>query len=198
MHEEDNVTLHKVKTVNGGGLEVIHRELIREGNTEHIDEHSKKSPVDPHPDLTDQLDELKTIIARCYNINAIDYLRTSPNLDGVEKEAFEEVANLIDKMVLENMKKITVTGVSITGEKREGSDNRAIVITAKMHQANGSQIAMNSPRIKLNQEKFGFEDQLTTIIERLEDEVKAYLFEGKKAQLDLFDTQEAPALKVAQ
>jgi hypothetical protein len=194
---EDNVNLHKIKTLNGGGIEATYKDLVREGNTEHINEHSIKSPVDPSPDLTDQLDELKTIVARCYGINGIDYLRTSPNLDGVETEAFQEVASLIDKMVLENMKKITVTGVSITGEKREGADNRAIVITAKMHQANGGQIAMNSPRIKLNQERFGFEDQLTTIIEKLEEEVKQYLFEGKKAQLDLFDEQEAPAMSVA-
>ena len=187
-----NVTLHKVKTLNGGGLEATYRELIREDNTEHIDEHSKKSPVDPHPDLTDQLEELKTILARCYNINTIDLLRTSPNLDQQEKEAFEIVASLIDKMALESMKKITVTGVNITGEKAEGTDKRAIVITGKLYQANGSQIAMNSPRIKMNQDKFGFEDQVATIIEKLEEEVRAYIFDGKKAQLDLFDDQEEP------
>ena len=187
-----NVTLHKVKTLNGGGLEATYRELIREDNTEHIDEHSKKSPVDPHPDLTDQLEELKTILARCYNINTIDLLRTSPNLDQQEKEAFEIVASLIDKMALESMKKITVTGVNITGEKAEGTDKRAIVITGKLYQANGSQIAMNSPRIKMNQDQFGFEDQVATIIEKLEEEVRAYIFDGKKAQLDLFDDQEEP------
>ena len=187
-----NVTLHKVKTLNGGGLETTYRELIREDNTEHIDEHTKKSPVDPHPDLTDQLEELKTILARCYNINTIDLLRTSPNLDQQEKEAFEIVANLIDKMALESMKKITVTGVNITGDKAEGTDKRAIVITGKLYQANGSQIAMNSPRIKMNQDQFGFEDQVAMIIEKLEEEVRSYIFDGKKAQLDLFDAQEEP------
>ena len=33
---------------------------------------------------------------------------------------------------------------------------------------------------------FGFEEELETIIEQIKEEVFAYLFEGKQAQLSLF------------
>ena len=68
-----------------------------------------------------------------------------------------------------------------------GSDeNVGVVVTAVMETPNGLKSVVNTPRIKLAQISFGFEEELEAITEAIKAEIYAYLFKGKQAQLSLF------------
>ena len=58
--------------------------------------------------------------------------------------------------------------------------------TAVLETPNGLKTAINTPRIKLAQISYGFEEELEAITEQIKGEVYAYLFKGKQAQLSLF------------
>ena len=90
------------------------------------------------------------------------------------------------------MKNIEVRGVSFSGQ----DDNVGIVLTGLFTVSNGQKTAINSPRLKFNTEKFGFEEELEEIAADIETEVYAFLFKGKKAQLELFgaDGEAMPGL----
>ena len=59
--------------------------------------------------------------------------------------------------------------------------------------SNNQKTAINSPRLKFNTETFGFEEELEAIVADIENEVYAFLFKGKKAQLELFGADGEPA-----
>jgi len=60
------------------------------------------------------------------------------------------------------------------------------VLTGLYEVANGQKSAINTPRLKLENETWGFEEELECIIANIETEVYAFLFKGKKAELSLF------------
>jgi len=179
----DNVKLSKVKLINGGGIEITYQEIVRDGDMEFKEDYIKKSSINPHPDLVNKLNELKTFLLRCYNVASIDVVRKSTQLTIKEKEGFKAVKKIIDAMIVENNKKTTIGGVSINGD----AGKQSIIIMGKQLQANKSKTALNSPRIPLHQTTFGFEGEIDVIIEDLKEEVHAYLFDNKKAHLDMFD-----------
>ena len=77
---------------------------------------------------------------------------------------------------------IEVRGLSWSGK----DDNEGIVITALYETANGQKVAINTPRIRLSSESFGFEQLLAEDAARIKSEVYEFLFNGKQAQLSLF------------
>lgn len=185
--DQDNIQLSKVKLVKGGGLEVHYTETVREGDITDKVNWITKNTINPHPDLVKKVNELKDYLARCYGFNGIKVLMDSKQLKPAEQKAFGSVSTLIYAMVKETMKKIDITGVAIAGEIDGEKDKRSVVITGTMLQENNVKTALNSPRLKMNQDLFKFESDVKIIIDDLEDEVFAYLFENKKAQLGLFD-----------
>ena len=78
--------------------------------------------------------------------------------------------------------KIEVRGAAWSGI----GDGTGVVLTSILEAANGLKSALNTPRIKTAQESFGFEPELEAALEVVKDEVYAYLYEGKRAQLSLF------------
>ena len=86
--------------------------------------------------------------------------------------------NFADEM----LKNIEVRGVSYSGQ----DDNVGVVLTGLFTVSNNQKTAINSPRLKFNTETFGFEEELEEIVADIENEVYAFLFKGKKAQLELF------------
>ena len=80
------------------------------------------------------------------------------------------------------MNKTTVTGVHLSGQDQ----NRGVIITGKIQCENGSSNAVNSPRLRFSSEVFGFEEELESEIDHIEDELYLYLHENKKAQLEAF------------
>lgn len=89
----------------------------------------------------------------------------------------------------EMLKNIEVRGVSFSGQ----DDNVGVVLTGLFTVSNNQKTAINSPRLKFNTETFGFEEELEEIAANIETEVYAFLFKGKKAQLELFGADGEPA-----
>ena len=89
----------------------------------------------------------------------------------------------------EMLKNIEVRGVSFSGQ----DDNVGVVLTGLFTVSNNQKTAINSPRLKFNIETFGFEEELEEIVADIENEVYAFLFKGKKAQLELFGADGEPA-----
>ena len=90
-------------------------------------------------------------------------------------DCFNEVFSVKDK--------IETRGISLSGV----GDNTGVVLTGVYTTANGQKVAVNSPRIRFGSDSFGFEEELEELVHTIEDELFAYLYEGKQAQLELFE-----------
>ena len=71
-------------------------------------------------------------------------------------------------------------------------DNVGVVLTGLFTISNNQKTAINTPRMKYNVETFGFEEELENIVCDIENEVYEFMFEGKKAQMDLFGADGEP------
>lgn len=81
---------------------------------------------------------------------------------------------------------VQVTGLSITGFE----ETKAVIITALVMAPAGVMMAINTHKIELSGDIYAFEEELSSITDKIEKEVFEYLFKGKKAQLELFDSLE--------
>ena len=131
-------------------------------------------------------EDLRTIVGRVFNITSFLTL-----LESDEMKLPESKKMMARQFADELLSKIDVRGVSWSGT----NDNVGVVITAVFETPNGLKTCINTPRIKMAQISFGFEEELETIVESIKNEVYAYLFKGKQAQLSLFgqDGEQAPA-----
>ena len=187
MKKPQNFTLSKVKLVNGGGIHISYQEKNEvKGITNTVDWDTKNSD-NPHHDLVNKIEELKEYLAKCYKMDSLLVLSKSKGLPKADKDAFKIVAKVVENVYQKMIENIAITGVSITGEMDGDKDKRSVVITGTMLQDNKSKTALNSPRIKLANDQFKFEAEIQEIINDLDEEVIAYLFEGKRGQLDMFN-----------
>lgn len=175
---ENQFALSKVKLLKDGGIDV-HYEVTEVIATEsYTNQYHVTSAKDIHPDLQNLFDDLAPIMGRVFNITSFLSMVETPEFKATktQKQTAEEFAD-------ECLKNIEVRGVSLSGK----GDNVGVVLTGLFTTANGQKTAINSPRMKYNTESFGFEEELERIVNEIEYEVYAFLFKGKKAQLELFD-----------
>lgn len=122
-------------------------------------------------------------MARIYHLSFFRSLLETPEFKATSaqkkqaEKAFEEVLN-----------KLSVTGISLSGK----DENVGVVITAAFTADSNQKMAINSHRVKFKEERYGFEEDMEKIIGEIELEVYAFLFENKKAQLELFDEHGEP------
>ena len=181
---EKSFALSKVKTVKDGGLSVHYEVTEIIGNETYVNKYHVESAKDIHPDLRRCFERLRPIMGRIFNITS--FLSMVETDDFKANKTQKEVArNFADEM----LKNIEVRGVSLSGQ----DDNVGVVLTGLFTVSNNQKTAINSPRLKFNTEAFGFVEEIVTDIE---NEVYAFLFKGKKAQLELFgvDGELAPGL----
>ena len=174
---EKDFNLSKVKLLSKGGIKVNYQiTQVVDGESSLIDR-DETCTRDIHPDLNGLFEDLRNIVARVFNITSFLTLCESQEMDmdsaqqALARSYAEELVNNID-----------VRGVSWSGTE----DNVGVVITAVFETPNGLKTCLNTPRIKLAQISFGFEEELEQICEQIKSEVYAYLFNGKQAQLSLF------------
>lgn len=175
---KNGFSLSKVKLIPDGGLETHYTTLAVYGDEYYNNAYVVKRTEDIHPDLTKQFKAMKIIMAHLFGQRSILSLLEAPDFkaSAKQKEQGEQFAN-------EATANIEVRGISISGD----DENKGVVLTGLFTFSNGLKAAINSPRIKLANTSFGFEEELEKIVATIEDEVYAYLFEGKKAQLELFE-----------
>ena len=173
---EKNFNLSKVKLTNGG-LQADYQISEVIGGEPSVTDYSASVSREIHPDLRGLFEDLRQIVARVFNITSFLTLLESDEMKLPESKrlfARQYAQELVDK--------IDVRGVSWSGN----DDNVGVVITAVFETPNGLKTCINTPRIKLAQISFGFEEELETIVDAIKGEVYQFLFKGKQAQLSLF------------
>jgi hypothetical protein len=174
---EKDFNLSKVKLLPKGGIQAEYQVTqIVDGETSLIDR-NETCTRDVHPDLLAMFADLRTIVARVFNITSFLTL-----LESDEMKLPESKKMLARNFADELLSKIEVRGVAWSGT----GDNTGVVITSVFETPNGLKTCINTPRIKMATISFGFEEELETIVESIKKEVYAYLFKGKQAQMSLF------------
>lgn len=177
IQTKEKFALSKVKLLKDGGLDVHYEVTEVVGNESYTNKYHVLSAKDIHPDLRELFNDLRPIMGRIFNITSYKSMMATPDFKATKKQL--EIADLFAGECLKN---IEVRGVSLSGQ----DDNVGVVLTGLFTVSNNQKTAINSPRLKFNTETFGFEEELETIVNSIENEVYGFLFEGKKAQLELF------------
>lgn len=181
---KEKFSLSKVKLLKDGGLDVHYEVTEVVGNESYTNKYHVESAKDIHPDLRDCFDRLRPIMGRIFNITSFLSMVETSDFKATKKQS-ELSRDFADEM----LKNIEVRGVSFSGQ----DDNVGVVLTGLFTVSNNQKTAINSPRLKFNTETFGFEEELEEIAADIETEVYAFLFKGKKAQLELFGADGEPA-----
>lgn len=183
---EKDFNLSKVKLLPKGGIQAEYQVTQTIDGDASLIDRNETCTRDVHPDLAAMFEDLRTIVGHVFNITSFLTL-----LESDEMKLPESKRMLARSFADELLSKIEVRGVSWSGT----GDNVGVVITAVFETPNGLKTCINTPRIKMAQISFGFEEELETIVESIKTEVYAYLFKGKQAQLSLFgqDGEQAPA-----
>jgi len=181
---EKNFNLSKVKLNPNGGLSADYQVTETVGGEPSVTDYHATVTRDIHPDLARMFEDLRPIVGRVFNITSFLTFLESDEMKLTEpKKALAR--NFADELI----RKIDVRGVSWSGS----DDNIGVVITAVFETPNGLKTCVNTPRIKVAQISFGFEEELETIVNAIKKEVYEFLFKGKQAQLSLFGESGAPA-----
>lgn len=172
---ERDFNLSKVKLLPKGGIQVNYQiSQVVDGDSSVIDR-NETCTRDVHPDLLGLFEDLRNIVGRVFNITSF---LTFLDAEVVNHNIKDRARAFADEL----LQKIDVRGISWSGTE----DNVGVVITSVFETPNGLKTCINTPRIKIAQISFGFEEQLETIVDAVKAEVYAYLFKGKQAQLSLF------------
>ena len=181
---EKNFALSKVKCIKDGGLDVHFEVTETIGEEVYTEKYHMESAKDIHPDLRKCFKDLRPIMARIFNLTSFLTLIATP-----EFAANETQQKAGDDFAKELMEKIEVRGISLSGK----DDNVGVVLTGLFTVINNQKTAINSPRLKFSNVVYGFEEELEEIIAEIEKEVYAFLFLGKKAELELFNAAGGPS-----
>lgn len=179
---EGSFALSKVKMLKDGGLDVHYEVTETIGNESYTNKYHVESAKDIHPDLRECFVRLRPIMGRIFNITSfLSMIEANFKATKVQQEMARNFAN-------EMLQNIDVCGVSYSGQ----DDNVGVVLSGVFTVSNNQKVAINSPRLKFNTITFGFEEELEDITATIEAEVYAFLFNGKKAQLELFGANGEP------
>ena len=110
-------------------------------------------------------------------MTSVKTLIEDPNFEATKQQ--KEIAYRFADEILDD---IEVKGVTLSGK----GENVGVVLSGLFKVGDCKDTAINTPRLKFIDDKFGFEGELENIVFCIENEVYAFLFEGKKAQLELF------------
>lgn len=178
--KEKDFNLSKVKLLPTGGLKVEYQLSQSVDSEVSVVDRVETVTREVHPDLLNLFDDLASIVARVFGMTAFLTLFDSGELGIGERDktkAREFAAAILDR--------IEVRGVSWSGQE----DSQGVVLTAVYETSTGLKTAINTPRIKVAQISYGFEEELEQIVDRVKKEVYDYLFNGKQAQLSLFGAE---------
>lgn len=178
---EKNYNLSKVKLNPNGGLQADYQVTEIVGGEPSVTDYHANVSRDIHPDLRGLFEDLRPIVGRVFNITSFLTF-----LDSDEMKLPESKKTLARSFADELIAKIDVRGVSWSGT----DDNVGVVITAVFETPNGLKTCINTPRIKMAQISFGFEEELENIVDAIKTEAYQFLFNGKQAQLSLFGEQD--------
>lgn len=178
---KEQFTIAKCKLLNGGGLSASYTITESQGDSVLVNDYNVSLLRLPHRDLENCFKKMQPIMANILGLtNFITLISTE------EFEATERQEHLAHQWVKNLQGNVEIRGVNYSGQ----GENLGVIITGLLTTAGNLKTAVNSPRIKLSTEIFGFEESLEQIIRELENEVYEYLFNDKQTkieQLTIFD-----------
>ena len=162
----ENFELTKIKFLHG---QTTAKYVVRhnEGNKSVANNYAVEIREYPHTDFTETLGKFKS--------HFLDIL-------GISRDKSHKQ---------ELMRVVTATGF----ELKEAGESSTVKITGKLEAANEVEVAINTPNLRYYTSELGIEEELAQDIEKMKDEVYAFIFEGKEAQqkIDFDEESEKPA-----
>lgn len=134
-------------------------------------------PIIPSDDLLNSIRDLKDKL-----LNSSRYLGFLTMVMDAEFKATKAQKDATQKLVALLKEKTIVMGVSVSGQDQ----NEGVIISGKVEADNSMKVAVNSPRLRYTSKVYGWEEDLESEMELIEDELYEYLYKGKKAQLEVF------------
>ena len=175
---EKNFNLSKVKLDPNGGLKAEYQITTVVDDEPSVITRKESCSRDVHPDLSDSFKALRQIVGSVFGFTQLlTELDTGEMSAGTKARLKAKIEDQLDK--------IEVRGIALSGSEEKAG----VIITAILETANGTKTCINTPRIRLESDSFGFEEELQDCCEAIKTEVYQYLFEGKQAQLSLFGEQ---------
>lgn len=171
--DKNDFSVLKVKLGKNGGLDVHYTLHEVNGNDVYNNKYHVENTKDIHPDLRKAIKGLRAFLAV-----SVGYARC---IDIAQDEK-EDVRAMADKYFAEMCNNIQVTGVAYSGE----GINTGVVITGVLDCGEYGTTAIVSPRLHFLDDKIPFAKELAKIVMAINDEVFMFLFEDKKAQLEIF------------
>jgi hypothetical protein len=84
------------------------------------------------------------------------------------------------------LRKVRITGIHLSGE----NENEGVIVTAALTTESKMVVAMSTHRLRFADDIYGFEEELHELVTKIAEESFKYIFQGKKAQLELFDKED--------
>lgn len=174
---ESSFKLSKVQLQGNGSVKVNYEICESVGGVEYTNKYKIESTKEIHPDMKYLFARLVDVLAvTCNAYKLVDTVSLS-KFNATEEQ--KEIAREETEATTEG---ITVKSVTLSGK----DDNAGCIISGEMEVKHGLKATVITPRLKYNEEIFGFEHELGTMLMKLQEEIDAYLFKGKHAQLELF------------
>lgn len=172
---KQNFNLMKAKLLPVGGLEVSYQLTEVIGDDATTTDYTATHNREVHPDLGDAFNALRNIVAARMGLLNFEKLRS---------DVQPKNKSVVDELIEDTLDSIEVRGVAWSGS----GSKRGVVITSVLTTPSGQKVALNTPRFTVSED----DTQLSGLLETLNDEIFAYLFDGKQAQLSLFGDAQEP------
>lgn len=174
---ESSFKLSKVQLQGNGSVKVNYEICESVGGVEYTNKYKIESTKEIHPDMKHLFACLVDVLADTCNVyKLVDTVCLS------KFEATDEQKAIAREETEADTERITVKSVTLSGK----DDNIGCIISGEMEVKHGLRVTVITPRLKYNEEVFGFESELQSVLTALQKEIYAYLFKGKRAQLELF------------
>jgi hypothetical protein len=169
----NSFVLEAVKTKDRASLEFQGHATKSDGATTYEMPYRASVSIIPHPDLLAAIDNLKKRLAYYFGYYGFN--------TAVNEARFG--ASVSQKKYITDTTEIILAEIRVTGMSFSGKERTSVIVKGTY---NGS--AINTKPLHFGNQEWG--EELEVICGHIEDEVYAYIFEGKQAQLSLLDDEE--------
>lgn len=180
---EQSFKFSKVQLKDNGCIKVNYEICENVGGIEYTNKYKIESTKEIHPDMKHLFACLIDVLADTCNVYRFEDAIYLPKFKATEEQ--KTIAKEETEAATEG---ITVKSVTLSGE----DDNAGCIISGEMEVKHGLRATVITPRLKYNEEIFGFEHELGDVLTALQREIYAYLFQGKKAELEVFGNDGEP------
>ena len=188
IKNQKEFTLNQVKFENNGGISAEFQFEAQGDNGKTLIDSSIKCEDLPHPHLTKLIDHFKKPIIMCANgfVGSNAVLKNKLILEkGIKDSAIDSFKKDIEDILSDHVR---IHGVHLYHR----DSGTTIKVTGGFDSELGY-AAINTPEIRFDEVRFGFEDEIREAVEKLISEVFKYIVKGKRAQLDAFSEEDKAA-----